>query len=215
MEEEDGGRERKLERERRENDRVGGRFRGGDGGRVQGEEGGEGRGCSYAEGEPCLLIDHALFPVRCEGKSLAEKLALEQRLAGRDVEGGAGKEGLRVKAAQGGLASCGHTSRAAQWSMIALYGCCVSFVAAAVRHRLQSRASKTLLGLGRHLRQEVQRSEGRGVTLSMLQQALRAFHISVTPEVGGSQGGCGLLGVYLAPPLGAAGPEHFMANNGR
>ena len=76
-----------------------------------------------------------------------------------------------------------------------------------MRHRLQSRASKTLLGLGRQLRQEVLRSEVKGVTLSMLQQALRAFHISVTPEVGwlalwvGVAGWAWLVGVLVSLPL--------------
>ena len=130
---------------------------------------------------------------------MAEKLAWEQRLAGGDGEGGAKKDYSLVKAAQGGSASCDHCSDCVEGACLTEFCVChlfvCLFVSAAVRHRLQSRASKTLLGLGRHLRQEVQRSEVKGVTLSMLQQALRSFHISVTPEVGGSRGGCGLVGV--------------------
>ena len=90
-----------------------------------------------------------------------------------------------------------------------------------MRHRLQSRASKTLLGLGRQLRQEAQRSEVKGVTLSMLQQTLRVFHISVTPEVGwlalwvGVAGWAWLVRCVSVPAFDVAGPEHLVADNGR
>ena len=52
--------------------------------------------------------------VRCEGKSLAEKLAVEQRLAGLDVECGVGWDSNRVKAAQGALAWCDHPGKGTQ-----------------------------------------------------------------------------------------------------
>ena len=77
-------------------------------------------------------------------------------------------------------------ARNTHYKMTTLFVCLlfVILLLVAVKHRLQNRATKTLLGLGRHLRQEVQRSEAKAVTLSMLQQTLRTFHIHVTPEVG-------------------------------
>jgi len=49
-----------------------------------------------------------------------------------------------------------------------------------MRERLNGRASKTLVGLGRQLAKS---SDKDGVTLLQLQLALRQFHISITPEV--------------------------------
>lgn len=50
-----------------------------------------------------------------------------------------------------------------------------------LRNRLQGRASQTLVGLGRLLLQLS--GEDGLVSQLQLQQALRAFHISLTPEV--------------------------------
>ena len=50
-----------------------------------------------------------------------------------------------------------------------------------MRSRLRGRASKTLIGLGRHL---AKMADGGGeVGKTALQQALRTFHISLTHEV--------------------------------
>lgn len=48
------------------------------------------------------------------------------------------------------------------------------------RHRLCGRASKTLVGLGQHLRAH---AEQNIVTFLQLQQALRKFHVCLTSEV--------------------------------
>lgn len=50
-----------------------------------------------------------------------------------------------------------------------------------LRNRLQGRASQTLVGLGRLLHQLC--NEDGLVAQLHLQQALRTFHISLTPEV--------------------------------
>lgn len=51
---------------------------------------------------------------------------------------------------------------------------------AMMRERLNGRAAKTLIGLGRQLAKS---SDKDGVTFLQLQLALRQFHISITPEV--------------------------------
>ena len=72
-----------------------------------------------------------------------------------------------------------------------LQGMCISvkhsilkitnFTTGMLRNRLHGRASQTLVGLGRLLKR-LSTSEGLVEHLH-LQQALRAFHISLTPEV--------------------------------
>ena len=65
-----------------------------------GEGGGGGGELHLAERERALVAEFTIILVRCEGKSLAEKAALELRLSGGDGGGVAGKENSRVRAAQ-------------------------------------------------------------------------------------------------------------------
>ena len=55
-----------------------------------------------------------------------------------------------------------------------------------LRNRLKGRASQVLVGLGRYLRQQ---GGGDGVVDKiLLQQGMRAYHISLTPEVNKVEG---------------------------
>lgn len=57
-----------------------------------------------------------------------------------------------------------------------------------LRNRLKGRASQVLVGLGRYLRQQ---GGGDGVVDKiLLQQGMRAYHISLTPEVSRIEGSC-------------------------
>jgi hypothetical protein len=58
----------------------------------------------------------------------------------------------------------------------------VRAVQGAVTHRLRGRATRTLVGLGRYLRQEEERARVGGIPLRVVQQGLRSYHIGITPE---------------------------------